>query len=160
MRVGIGLDQHKFVKGKKLILGGVEIPFEKGLKGNSDADVLIHAIMDAILGAAGLKDIGHYFPPDDKKYKNADSIKLLKKVMKMIKKRGWEVNNVDSVLFLEKPKVSPYINNMKKKLSPVLGIPVEDIGIKATSPEGLGELGKGKGIRASAVCLLVKGIKK
>ncbi|RLD18271.1 MAG: 2-C-methyl-D-erythritol 2,4-cyclodiphosphate synthase [Caldiserica bacterium] len=160
MRVGIGFDQHKFVRGRKLILGGVEIPFDMGLEGNSDADVLIHAIIDSLLGAAGLRDIGYYFPPDDERYKDISSLKLLKKAVEIIKEKGWEVNNVDAVLFLSKPKVSGYIEEMKKKLAPVLEIPEEDIGIKATSPEGIGAIGRGEGIACWSVCLLVKGIRK
>jgi len=160
MRVGIGFDQHRFVKGRKLILGGVEIPSPQGLMGHSDADVLVHAVMDSLLGAAGLKDIGYYFPPDDEKLRNADSLRLLAEVVEMVSKDGWEVSNVDSVLFLEEPKVGPYIEEMKKNLGKVICIPERDIGIKATTPEGLGALGEKKGAAAWAVALLVKCMKE
>jgi len=160
MRVGIGFDQHRFAGGRKLKLGGVEIASEQGLAGHSDADVLVHALMDSLLGAAGLRDIGHHFPPGDNKYRDADSLLLLARVVEMVKKDGWEVNNVDTVLFLEEPRISSYVDEMKKNLSRVLGIHERDIGIKATTPEGLGALGEKKGAAAWAGALLVKCMKE
>ena len=158
MRVGLGFDQHRFEKGRKLILGGVEIPYEKGLLGHSDADVLVHALMDALLGAAGLKDIGYYFPPSDMQYKDISSMILLKKVIEMVKQEGWEVNNIDCALFLEEPKILSYVDQLKKNIAAALGITEREIGIKATSPEGLGALGEKKGASAWAVALLIKGL--
>ncbi len=157
MRVGNGYDVHRLVTGRKLILGGVEIEFEKGLDGHSDADVLTHAIMDALLGAATLGDIGQHFPPSDAKYKNADSIELLKEVVSLLKTVGYtEIFNVDSTVIAEKPKVAPYINEMRKNISNAIGIEINQINIKATTTEKLGFTGREEGIAALAVCLISK----
>jgi 2-C-methyl-D-erythritol 2,4-cyclodiphosphate synthase len=154
MFTGIGYDVHKLVKGRKLILGGVNIPHIKGLLGHSDADVLIHAAMDALLGAAGLSDIGHLFPNNDPKYKNADSIALLKEVVKVLASKKLTVNNIDISLICEKPKIAPHIAEMKKNLSAALKLPAARIGIKATTNEGMGFLGRGEGIAAFSTCSL------
>ncbi len=157
MRVGNGYDVHRLVTGRKLILGGVEIEFEKGLDGHSDADVLTHAIMDALLGAATLGDIGQHFPPSDAKYKNADSIELLKEVVSLLKTVGYtEIFNIDSTVIAEKPKVAPYINEMRKNISNAIGIEINQINIKATTTEKLGFTGREEGIAALAVCLISK----
>ena len=154
MRIGIGYDIHQLVEGRPLILGGVKIPHNKGLLGHSDADVLSHAIADAILGAAGLPDIGHYFPNTDDSIKGIDSQKILTGVLEEIEKQGWEVVNIDSALIAEEPKVSPYLNAMKERLSQSMKVETSAIGIKATTNEGIGDIGKGAGIAAHAVCLL------
>lgn len=154
MRIGFGYDVHKLVKGRKLVLGGVTIPHTKGLMGHSDADVLLHALCDAILGAAGLKDIGYYFPNNDKKWKNASSLVLLAECMKLIKKQKLKVGNVDITVILEEPKISPYIDRMKKNISKTLNIRVSQIAIKSTTSEGLGFIGKKLGCSAYSVCLL------
>jgi len=156
MRVGIGFDIHSFDTGRKLILGGIEIEYYKGLKGHSDADVLVHAIMDALLGAAGLRDIGMYFPNNNSQYKNISSLVLLKEVKKIISDKGFEIINIDSTLILEKPKVSAYIPAMLKKLSEVLDLDTGCIGIKATTTEGLGFCGREEGVAAQSVALLQK----
>ncbi|MCL4418006.1 MAG: 2-C-methyl-D-erythritol 2,4-cyclodiphosphate synthase [Actinobacteria bacterium] len=154
MRAGIGFDVHQFETGRRLVLGGVEIEYKKGLKGHSDADVLIHAIMDAMLGAAGLRDIGVYFPDNDIKYKNISSLLLLKEVKKIIKDKGFEIINIDSTLILEKPKVSAYIPAMIKKLSDTLEMNPDRIGLKATTTEGLGFCGREEGIAVQSIALL------
>jgi 2-C-methyl-D-erythritol 2,4-cyclodiphosphate synthase len=154
MRVGIGYDVHAFKTGRKLILGGVEIYYSQGLEGHSDADVLTHSIMDAILGAAGMDDIGIIFPDNDMKYKNISSLKLLGEVCDKIKSKGFLIINIDSVLILEKPKISSYISEMKKKLSDVLKISKSSINIKATTTEGLGFSGRGEGAAAQSIALL------
>lgn len=156
MRVGIGYDVHKLVEGRKLIIGGISIPFEKGLMGHSDADVLVHAIMDAILGAAALGDIGKHFPDTDIKYEGADSMKLLKEVNIMIEDRGFKINNIDSIIIAQKPKMAPYIDEMINNITEVLNIDKEGINIKATTTERLGYEGKGKGIAAQAIVSLDK----
>lgn len=157
MRVGNGYDVHRLVVGRKLILGGVEIEFEKGLEGHSDADVLTHAIMDALLGAAALGDIGQYFPPSDDKYKNADSIQLLKEVISLLKTVGYDnIINIDSTIIAEKPKMAPYINEMRKNISEAIGIEINKVNIKATTTEKLGFTGREEGIAALAVCLVSK----
>ncbi|MEA1979364.1 MAG: 2-C-methyl-D-erythritol 2,4-cyclodiphosphate synthase [candidate division Zixibacteria bacterium] len=157
MRIGNGYDVHRLVTGRKLILGGVEIEFEKGLDGHSDADVLTHAIMDALLGAATLGDIGQHFPPSDEKYKNADSIELLKEVVSLLKTVGYtEIINIDSTVIAEKPKMVPYINEMRKNISDAIGIEINQINIKATTTEKLGFTGREEGIAALAVCLISK----
>ncbi len=157
MRVGNGYDVHRLVTGRKLILGGVEIEFEKGLDGHSDADVLTHAIMDALLGAATLGDIGQHFPPSEEKYKNADSIELLKKVTSLLKTVGYtNIFNIDSTIIAEKPKMAPYINEMRKNIADAIGIEINQINIKATTTEKLGFTGREEGIAASAVCLISK----
>ena len=156
MRIGIGLDLHRFVSGRKLILGGVEIPYAKGLEGHSDADVLTHAICDALLGAAGLGDIGLHFPPSDSEFRDISSLELLRRVCGMLKQRGFAIVNVDAVLVLEEPKVAPFFPSMKEKLASVLEIPPERINLKATRPEGLGALGREEGVFAQAVALLTQ----
>lgn len=154
MRIGNGYDVHRLVEGRKLILGGVHIPFEKGLLGHSDADVLTHAIMDALLGAAGEGDIGRHFPDTDEKYKDADSVKLLEKVGEILQDKLYVIENIDAVLMAEKPKIAPYIPEMRKKLSAALSIEEDRINIKATTEEGLGFVGLGEGMKAQAAALL------
>ncbi len=156
IRIGYGYDVHKLVEGRKLILGGVEIPYEKGLLGHSDADVLTHAVMDALLGALALGDIGKHFPDTDEKYKGADSIMLLKEVMKLIKEEGYTVGNIDSTVAAQAPKLKPYIMKMREVLANAMGIDVSSVSVKATTEEGMGITGKGEGITATAVCLLSK----
>jgi 2-C-methyl-D-erythritol 2,4-cyclodiphosphate synthase len=154
MRVGIGFDVHAFKTGRKLILGGVEIEHHKGLEGHSDADVLVHAIMDALLGAAGLRDIGVYFPDTDIRYKNISSLLLLKEVKRIINDKCFVIINIDSTLILEKPKISSYIPVMLKKLADSLDLDLGQIGLKATTTEGLGFCGREEGIAAQSVVLL------
>lgn len=154
MRVGMGYDVHKLVSGRKLVLGGVTIPFEKGLLGHSDADVLTHAVCDAILGAAGLGDIGEHFPDTDPEFKNIYSMKLLLKTYEMVKREGLTIINIDSTVFAEVPKLSPYKNEMKRKISESLELPPKNVNIKATTTEGLGFIGKGEGIGAMCVALI------
>ena len=155
-RAGNGYDVHKLEAGRKLILGGVEIPYEKGLLGHSDADVLIHSIMDALLGACGESDIGQHFPDDDISYKGISSLVLLKKVKDILDSRGYCISNVDSIIVAEKPKLSPYIGEMKGNISAVLQLDEDRIGIKATTSEGLGFAGRGEGIMAYAVASIYK----
>ena len=152
LRTGIGYDTHIFAKGRKLILGGTVIPYTMGLTGHSDADVLSHAIMDAVLGAADERDIGNFFPDDDEKYKDADSIELLKKVVKTIQ-TNWEIYNVDSVILCQRPKLKAYIPEMKKKLEKVISAPVN---VKATTTEKMNAEGEEKCISAQAICLIGK----
>lgn len=154
MKIGFGYDVHRLVKGRKLILGGVTIPHSKGLLGHSDADVLLHSICDALLGAAGLKDIGYYFPNKDKKWKDASSLVLLAECGKMIKKQRLKVGNIDSTLILEEPKISPYIDRMKSNIAKTLKIKVEQVSIKSTTSEGLGFVGLKKGCSSYSICLL------
>ena len=156
MRVGMGYDVHQLVEGRDLILGGVNIPYEKGLLGHSDADVLLHAITDAILGAAALGDIGKHFPDTDDKYKGISSIKLLKEVACLIKNKGYEVVNIDSIVAAEQPKLKPYIDEMRKQVAEALGVEIEAISIKATTEERLGFTGREEGIKSYAVVLLKK----
>jgi 2-C-methyl-D-erythritol 2,4-cyclodiphosphate synthase len=156
VRIGQGVDLHEFCEGESLILGGVSIPSERGLKGHSDADVLTHALMDALLGAAGLPDIGHYFPPSDPRWKGARSVTLLKQVMDELSSRSWYLMNTDISLVLERPKIAPYIPEMKRTLSEILHVPEDCIGIKATTAEGLGALGRHEGALALAVVLIEK----
>ena len=157
MRIGYGYDVHQLVKGRKLIIGGVEIPFEKGLDGHSDADVLLHAIMDALLGAAALGDIGIHFPPSDEKYHKADSLKLLSQVSQKLKEAGYnQIGNIDSTIIAERPKMSGHIATMRKNISECLSIDINQISIKATTSENLGFVGKEEGMAASAVCLISK----
>lgn len=156
IRVGIGYDVHRLEKGHHLIIGGIDIPFEKGAVGHSDADVLIHAIMDALLGAAGMGDIGKHFPDNDDNFKGIDSKKLLKKVDKLLKENKWTIVNIDSVVSLQNPKISSYIPQMQQALSDVLNIEPDIISIKATTTEKLGFIGRGEGISAQAVCLISK----
>lgn len=153
MRIGIGYDSHRLIEGRKLILGGVDIPFEKGLQGHSDADVLCHAIIDSIIGALGQGDIGRHFPDNDKKWKDASSIDLLSITIEMMKREGFEVLWIDSVIITERPKLQPFIQKMKENLSNA-GIPLNAINIKAKTNEGMGFIGAGEGIAAQAVCLL------
>jgi 2-C-methyl-D-erythritol 2,4-cyclodiphosphate synthase len=153
MRIGIGYDSHRLVAGRKLILGGVEIPFDKGLLGHSDADVLCHAITDSLIGALGLGDIGKHFPDDDPQWEDASSIKLLRQVVELMRLNGRDVSWIDSVIIAEKPRLSAYIEDMKQALAES-GIPSGVINIKAKTNEGMGFIGKGEGIAAYAVCLL------
>lgn len=155
MFIGIGYDVHRLKKGRPLVLGGVDIQSPLGLDGHSDADVLIHAIMDALLGAAGLEDIGHYFPPSDTKYKNISSVILLKEVVKELKRRRLRIMNIDSTLIAEKPKIAPHIPQMKVTIARALNIPPARIGVKATTNEKIGFIGRGEGIAAQAVASLV-----
>lgn len=155
-RIGNGYDIHRLVEGRKLILGGVEIPYEKGLLGHSDADVLTHAIMDAMLGALALGDIGKYFPPTDPVYKDVSSLELLRKVKILIEAEDYKINNIDAVIQAERPKLLGHVSLMKERLSEVLGIGLDQISIKATTMEGLGPIGEGNGIAVHAVALLVK----
>ena len=155
MRIGTGYDVHRLVKGRKLYLGGVEFEnAEFGLEGHSDADVLIHAIMDAMLGAAGFNDIGYYFSDKDDKYRGIRSTELLKQVNTLIKNAGFTIENIDSIVIAEAPKVAPKIDEIKKTLAEVLGINVKQVGVKATTEEGLGFTGRREGIAAQAVVLL------
>lgn len=156
MQIGFGYDVHKLVKKRKLILGGVTIPHAKGLLGWSDADVLIHAVIDAILGALGAGDIGAHFPPGEKKYKNISSLKLLEYVAELLREKGEAINNIDSTVVAEEPKIAPYIKAMKNNLATALAITPEQINIKGKTEEGLGFTGTKKGISAYAVCLLHK----
>jgi 2-C-methyl-D-erythritol 2,4-cyclodiphosphate synthase len=153
MRIGIGYDSHKLVEGRRLIIGGITIPFEKGLIGHSDADVLSHAIIDSLIGALGLGDIGQHFPDTDPQWKDASSIELLKHIINLIRMNGYEVSWIDSSIIAEKPKLSPYIEDMKTALSES-GIPSGAINIKVKTNEGMGFIGRGEGIAAYAVCLL------
>ena len=157
-RIGNGYDIHRLVKGRKLIIGGVILthPDDLGLDGHSDADVLGHSIMDALLGALSLGDIGKYFPPSDEKWKNANSLKLLSKVFELIRREGWEINNIDSVIVAERPKIKPYISSMKENLAKILEIDNSFIGIKATTNEKLGPEGREEGISCHSVVLLKK----
>jgi 2-C-methyl-D-erythritol 2,4-cyclodiphosphate synthase len=156
MRVGIGVDVHAFAapdEGRRLVLGGVEIPSDRGLLGHSDADVLAHAITDALLGAAGLEDIGHYFPDTDERYRDADSIELLREVRRLVG-GSWSVANVDSVVICERPKIRDHRDAMRKNLAAALGTEESRIGVRGTTTERLGFPGRGEGIAAQAVCLL------
>ena len=154
MRIGHGYDVHKLVAERKLIIGGVDIPFEKGLLGHSDADVLTHAIMDALLGAGALGDIGLHFPDNDPAYKDADSIKLLEKVGDILESNLYVVDNIDATIIAQAPKMRPYIDTMRENIAKALKIPVSLVNVKATTEEGLGFTGAGEGIAAHAVCLL------
>lgn len=156
LRIGHGYDVHKLVEGRKLIIGGVDIPYEKGLLGHSDADVLLHAISDALLGAAALGDIGCLFPDNDEKYKGADSLLLLKEVVKVLSDKGFGVVNVDCTLIAQKPKMRPYIEEMRNNIAAACGIAAESVSVKATTEEGLGFSGSGEGMAAHAVCLIEK----
>jgi 2-C-methyl-D-erythritol 2,4-cyclodiphosphate synthase len=155
-RTGFGFDVHAFVDGRKLIIGGVEIPSDKGLEGHSDADVLLHAICDAMLGALALGDIGIHFPNTEAKWKNADSAVLLKHVNKLIQSKGFELGNLDCVLAMENPKISPYVEQIKNRISEILNTNAEQISIKATTTERLGFVGRNEGVASFATVLLVK----
>ena len=154
MRIGNGYDVHRLTEGRRLILGGVEVPFEKGLLGHSDADVLVHAVMDALLGAAALGDIGQHFPDTDPAYAGADSLQLLGEVRRLIEERAYFIENIDATVIAQRPKLAPYIPQMKKNIAEVLGLAEGQVNVKATTEEGLGFTGEGLGIAASAVCLL------
>lgn len=154
MRIGHGYDVHKLVEGRKLILGGVEIAYEKGLLGHSDADVLTHALMDALLGAAALGDIGKLFPDNDPDYEGADSVELLKKVMALLRKHGYRLGNVDCTVIAQRPKLAPHIPLMRERLAAAMSTTADRVSIKATTEEGLGFSGQGLGIAAHAVALL------
>lgn len=154
MRVGIGYDVHRLAPERKLILGGVEIEYEKGLLGHSDADVLLHAIMDALLGAAALGDIGRHFPDTDPAYKGASSIRLLTQVRELIRQSGYRIGNIDAVIIAQRPKMKPHIERMRRNIAEALQTEMERISVKATTEEGMGFTGSGEGISSQAVCLL------
>ncbi len=156
MRVGMGYDVHKLTDGRKLILGGVEIPCEKGLLGHSDADVLVHAVMDALLGAAALGDIGKHFPDTDPEYEGISSIRLLEHVGKLLEEKGYVIENIDATIIAQRPKMLPYIENMRKNMSEALKIEADQINVKATTEEGLGFTGQGQGISSHAICAVEK----
>jgi 2-C-methyl-D-erythritol 2,4-cyclodiphosphate synthase len=155
LRIGQGYDVHRLVENRKLIIGGIEIPYEKGLLGHSDADVLVHAIMDSLLGACALGDIGKHFPDNDSEYKNANSIELLKKVCELVKSNGYEIANIDSTVIAQAPKLSPYIDKMRENIASACNININQVSVKATTEEHLGFTGKGLGISANAICLLI-----
>ena len=154
MRIGQGYDVHRLAEGRPLILGGVRIEWEKGLEGHSDADVLIHAICDALLGAAGLGDIGQHFPPTNDQYKNADSRSFLRHIRTILESRGYQIQNIDSTIIAEQPRMSPHINSMVENIASDLGLDSHCVNVKATTTEGLGFAGKGQGIAATAIALL------
>lgn len=156
MRIGIGYDVHKLVENRDLIIGGVNVPHEKGLLGHSDADVLIHAVMDSILGALALGDIGKHFPDTDEKYKGADSMKLLEFVYNLINEKGYNIGNIDCTIIAQSPKMAPHIQNMRENIAKTLNTSIENINVKATTEEGLGFTGAKEGISAQSICLLVK----
>ncbi|MEQ8198710.1 MAG: 2-C-methyl-D-erythritol 2,4-cyclodiphosphate synthase [Clostridiaceae bacterium] len=155
MRVGIGYDVHTLVENRKLILGGVDVPFEKGLLGHSDADVILHAIMDSLLGAAALGDIGKHFPDNDEKYKGISSIKLLTEVGILLREKGYSINNIDATIIAQRPKLAPYIPQMVENISNALNIPIDAVNIKATTEEGLGFTGLGQGISSQSICSII-----
>ncbi|WP_024621632.1 2-C-methyl-D-erythritol 2,4-cyclodiphosphate synthase [Metaclostridioides mangenotii] len=155
MRVGLGYDVHRLVEGRKLILGGVEIPHEKGLLGHSDADVITHAITDSILGALALGDIGKHFPDTDEKYKGADSVKLLSHVFELVKSKGYKIGNIDSTIIAQRPKLAPYIDQMREVIAKTLETEIDNINIKATTEEKLGFTGSEDGISSQSICLLL-----
>ncbi len=154
MRVGMGYDVHRLVAGRDLIIGGVKIPYEKGLLGHSDADVLLHAIADALLGAAALGDIGKHFPDSDPAYKGISSVLLLQKVGELIEEKGFLIENIDATIIAQAPKMRPYIDTMRENIAKALGITVEQVNVKATTEEGLGFTGTGEGISSQAICML------
>ena len=154
MRIGHGYDVHKLVEGRRLILGGVDIPYERGLLGHSDADVLTHAVMDALLGAAALGDIGRHFPDNDPAYAGADSLALLRAVMGLLEDRGYSVGNVDATVLAQAPKLAPHIPKMRENLAQAMGVDVSQVSVKATTEEGLGFTGQKQGIAAHAIVLL------
>lgn len=156
MRIGMGYDVHKLVENRHLILGGVNIPYEKGLLGHSDADVLLHAIMDSLLGATALGDIGKHFPDTDPKYKGISSIDLLKEVGLLIQSNGYSINNIDSTIIAQAPKMAPHIETMRKNIASALNISIDKINVKATTEEGLGFTGSGQGISSQSICLVTK----
>lgn len=154
MRIGMGDDVHKLVEGRDLIIGGVKIPYEKGLLGHSDADVLLHAISDALLGAAALGDIGKHFPDTDPAYKGADSLKLLTEVGKLLENECYFIENIDATIIAQAPKMRPHIDAMRRNIADALGIDISQVNVKATTEEGLGFTGKGEGISSQAICML------
>ena len=156
MRVGLGYDVHKLVEGRDLILGGVNIPYEKGLLGHSDADVLVHAIMDALVGAAALGDIGKHFPDTDERYKGISSMELLGYVGKLLDEHLYVIENIDATIIAQRPKMAPHIHKMRENIAELLGIEVDQVNVKATTEEGLGFTGTGEGISSQAVCLIEK----
>lgn len=156
MRVGMGYDVHRLTEGRDLILGGVNIPYEKGLLGHSDADVLLHAIMDALLGAAALGDIGKHFPDTDPTYKGISSLKLLEHVGRLLEDQLYVIENIDATIIAQRPKMAPYIDAMRKNIAETLHISVEQVNVKATTEEGLGFTGRGEGISSQAICALEK----
>ena len=156
MKIGIGFDIHRFTEGRKLILGGVQIPYIRGLEGHSDADVLVHAICDAILGAIGENDIGKHFPDKDPKYRNISSLELLREVNSIVSRKKFSVGNVDSIIIMDDPKIEPFRKDMRGKISLVLDIKPEQVNIKATTSEGVGAIGRGEAVAAHAVVLLAE----
>lgn len=154
MRIGHGYDVHKLVEGRKLILGGVDIPYEKGLLGHSDADVLLHAISDSLLGAAAMGDIGKLFSDNDPQFEGADSLLLLKEVYTRVQEKGYEIVNIDATVLAQRPKLRPYIDLMRENIAKALGVDADVISVKATTEEGLGFTGEGKGIAAHCICLI------
>jgi 2-C-methyl-D-erythritol 2,4-cyclodiphosphate synthase len=156
MRIGLGYDVHRLITGRKLVLGGITIPFEKGLDGHSDADVVVHSICDGLLGAAGLKDIGFWFPDTDPAYKGINSLILLQKCNEMIQKKGFYIKNIDVTVFVEQPKISPHREAMTEKIADCLNHEADAVNIKATTTEGLGMIGNGEGIAAMCVVLLIE----
>ena len=154
MRIGHGYDVHRLVEGRRLILGGVDIPYEKGLLGHSDADVLLHALMDALLGAAALGDIGQHFPDRDPRYEGADSLELTRAVAAMLREHGWRIGNVDCTVLAQRPRLAPHIPQMRRNIADALGMALDCVSVKATTEEGLGFTGEGLGIAAHAVALL------
>lgn len=155
MRIGQGYDVHKLVSDRRLIVGGVDIPYDKGLLGHSDADVLLHAVCDALLGAAALGDIGKHFPDSDERFRGIDSRKLLRHTVSLIKNEGYAVGNIDATIIAQMPKFRPYIDQMRKNIAEDCGVEEKNINVKATTEEGLGFTGEGKGISATAVCILL-----
>lgn len=158
MRVGMGYDVHRLVEDRKLIIGGVEIPYEKGLLGHSDADVLLHAIMDALLGAAALGDIGKHFPDNDDRYKGISSLELLRQVGKLLDEKNYVIENIDATIIAQKPKMRPYIDEMRKNIADTLKLDIDRVNVKATTEEGLGFTGKKEGISAQAICCISKAL--
>ncbi len=156
MRIGHGYDVHKLVEGRRLILGGVDIPYEKGLLGHSDADVLLHAISDSLLGAAAMGDIGKLFPDNDPAFEGADSLVLLKEVYSRVQEKGYKLINIDATVLAQRPKLRPYIDKMRENIASALGVDADCVSVKATTEEGLGFTGEGKGIAAHCVCLISK----
>lgn len=154
MRVGMGYDVHKLVEGRPLIIGGVEIPYESGLLGHSDADVLLHAVTDSILGAAALGDIGKHFPDTDPAYKGADSLMLLKEAVRIVSEAGFRIVNIDATIIAQRPKMRPYIDDMRANIARAAGIDISCINVKATTEEGLGFTGKGEGISSQSICMI------
>ena len=154
MRVGMGYDVHRLVEDRKLIIGGVEIPYEKGLLGHSDADVLLHAIMDALLGAAALGDIGKHFPDTDDRYKGISSLELLRQVGKLLDEKNYVIENIDATIIAQKPKMRPYIDEMRKNIADTLKLDIDRVNVKATTEEGLGFTGTEEGISSQAICML------